>query len=193
MLCSRCHKKPVKARFPAIEPLCENCFCKQMELRIRKDIRINKVFKKDDKILFFDKLSQKVVKGIIKGLPVKSFYKPEFLGAAVNTEKDKELESFVKSNKINKVVVPWTLENEDCSFLEELFFDKERAKNSYIKLFSNVREDEIRLFAKFKGVEFEGIKMNEKLRKLLDDLENKYVDVKFGLRKSVGKLAQDKE
>jgi uncharacterized membrane-anchored protein YjiN (DUF445 family) len=185
MLCSRCHKKPVKARFPAIEPLCENCFCKQIELRIRKDIRVNKAFKKDDRILFLDKLSQKVVKGIIKGLPVKSFYKPEF-----SNEKEKELKSFVKDNKVNKVVIPWTLENEDCSFLEELFFNKKKAKKSYVKLFSNVREDEIRLFAKFKKTKFVGIKMNEKLRKFLDDLEGKYADVKFGLRKSVGKLAE---
>tara|TARA_Y100000310_G_scaffold5667_1_gene6578 strand:+ start:2774 stop:3328 length:555 start_codon:yes stop_codon:yes gene_type:complete len=180
MLCTRCHKKPVKARFPAIESLCESCFCKQIELRIRKDIRINKVFKKDDRILFFDKLSQKVVKGIIKGLPVKSFYKPGLI--------NEKLESFVKDNKVNKVVIPWTLENEDCSFLEELFFGGKRVENNYIKLFSNVREDELRLFAKFKGVEFEGIKMNEKLRKFLDELENKYADVKFGLRRSVAKL-----
>jgi hypothetical protein len=91
---------------------------------------------------------------------------------------------------VNKVVIPWTLENEDCSFLEELFFNKKKAKKSYVKLFSNVREDEIRLFAKFKKTKFVGIKMNEKLRKFLDDLEGKYADVKFGLRKSVGKLAE---
>jgi len=187
MLCSRCNKKPVKARFPGTEPLCENCFCRQIELRIRKYIRLNEVFKKDDNILIFDKLSLFLVKRIIKGLPTKIFLKKEFIDLIANNKKDKKLENFIKDNKINKVVVPWTLDNEICSFLEEIFFDNKN-KIDYIKLFTNVRKEEIRLFAKFRNIKFVGIETNDKLTELLDSLEKKYPDVKFGLRKSTERL-----
>ncbi|MAG08082.1 hypothetical protein CMO89_01305 [Candidatus Woesearchaeota archaeon] len=187
MQCSRCHKKPVKARFPGVEPLCKNCFCRQIELRIRKYVRVNEIFKRDDRILVFDELSLFLVKSIIKGLPVKVFFKSGFMEAVADNKKDKKLADFIKANKVNKVVIPWTLDNEISAFLGEIFYDK-KIKNGYIKLFINVREDEIKLFAKFRKLEFEGIKMDEKLRKELDLLESKYPDVKFGLRRSIDRL-----
>ena len=72
--CFMCGKKP-ETDLKHLRPLCKLCFCRTIEKRIRKYARINKIFKKNDRILVTDNLDHYLVKSMIKDLPVKIFLK----------------------------------------------------------------------------------------------------------------------
>src|SRR3989344_5701744 len=101
MKCYKCNR-PEKVHIAHLRPLCNNCFIKIIEKRIRKYIRINKLIKKNDKLLIKDPLSLYFIKKIIKS-PIK----------IIN-----------KKGKNAKEVIPWSLDDE-CSLFLDLFFNKE--------------------------------------------------------------------
>ena len=141
-------------------------FCKKIEKRIRKDIRINKFFKKDDKIYVQDKLSKFLIDHIIGTLP----------------------KTFVTKEKANKVIIKYTLDDECNDFLEKLLYNKKNPKIKGIKLLRSITDKEALLFAKYNGIEFKPNKKDKKIKEILDKLENLYPQTRFSLLKSIESL-----
>ncbi|MDP7323862.1 MAG: hypothetical protein QF632_03825 [Candidatus Woesearchaeota archaeon] len=175
MLCSKCKKFKVRVEISHLGSLCANCFCKIFEKRIRKSVRIDRVFSKNDRILVSDKLSEYLVKEIIKGMPVKIFFR-------------KLDDDFVKREKINKVVVGWTLDDEVNQFLEKLLFNRKSKEVKYVKLLKSVTDEEVEAFVKIKKIKFSLNEKNEDISEFISVLNEKYDDIKFGLGKSIKKL-----
>ncbi len=167
----------------------ELAFCKKVEKRIRKYVRINKLFRKGDKILVTDKFSMFVVKSIIKDLPVSIVLK----NVKIKGIPDKKVEKIAGKGKINKIVLPWTLEDEVCMFLETFFSKKPDYSmlgvnvGKYVKLFRTIVEDEAIRFAKCKGFEIKPRKQDE-FTKMLDKIEAKHQETRFSLLKSIDAL-----
>ncbi len=142
-------------------------FCKLIEKRIRKDVRINKLFKKNDKIYVKDKLSKFLIDKIIGTLP-KTF---------TNNQK-----------KANRIVVKYTLDDECNDFLEKIFYNKNKKPIRAIKLLRTITDKEALLFAKYNKIEFKPNKKNKKIKEILDQLENSYPQTRYSLSKSIESL-----
>jgi tRNA(Ile)-lysidine synthase TilS/MesJ len=152
--------------------VCKDCFSKIIEKRIRKRIRLNKLFRKGDRILVSDKLSFYLVKKIIKDLPVKLFL-----------EKSKKI-------KVNKLVVKWTLDDKLLDFLESLFFGKKTRKPKQISILDVISDDEAVMFSKINNIKFKPNKKDKNIVGLLNSLEKKYPEMRFSLSKSVSELTK---
>ena len=142
-------------------------FCKNIEKRVRKDIRVNKLFKKNDRIYVRDKLSLVFIDKIIATLP-KTF---------TNNPK-----------KANKMVVKYTLDDECNNFLEKIFYNKKKKIIKGIKLLRTITDKEALLFANYNNIEFKPNKKNKKIKEILDNLEKSYPQTRFSLAKSIESL-----
>jgi hypothetical protein len=142
-------------------------FCKRIEKRVRRDIRINKLFSKDDKIYVKDKLSRFLIDKIIGTLPKK------FVSSA---------------KKANKVVIKYTLDDACNGFLENLFYNKKKVKVKGVMLLRSVTDKEAILFAKYNDIKFVPNKKNKKIKEILDELERSYPQTRFSLSKSISDL-----
>lgn len=185
MKCFKCKKNKAVVDLFYIKNLCKSCFFKIIERRLRKHIRLNKLFKKNDRILIIDNLSFYLVKKIIKDLPVKIFFKE----IPVNSLNNKKIKDYIRNNKINRIVIPWTLDDEISLFLENIFLNKKtRIKKDYIKLLKTVTDKEIILFARLKNIKFRENKKNKEIKEFLDKLEYKHPETKFSLLRSINQL-----
>ncbi len=148
------------------ERLCTPCFLRNIESRVRKELRLTKAVEKNKVLLIKDDLSRYFISSIIS-MPIK----------------------VVKSGRHDKKVLPWTLDDEIEDFLERTFKGRQpkREDKNIIKLFRTVRYKELELFAKLKKIKLEKRKPT-KLGKLLDSLENQHLETKFSLLKSVEEI-----
>jgi len=164
MKCYKCDR-PAKVHIGHLRPLCNNCFIKIIEKRIRKYIRINKLIKKNDKLLIKDPLSLYFIKKIIKS-PIK----------IIN-----------KKGKNAKEIFPWSLDDE-CSLFLDLFFNKnfniKNIENNKIKLFKTITDEELTEFSKIKHIKYKQLKKHRNIN-LLDNLNKKYPDIRFSLLKCI--------
>jgi isochorismate hydrolase len=172
MKCYLCNKtaqiKQQKGR-----AVCNECFTRLIEKRIRKYTRINKLFRPKDKILVIGDLNKYFVESIAKNLPMKLFFRA------------KEDKGLIKKNKINKIIIQWTADDEDNLFLESLFLGKKiKTDKKHISLLKVVTDNESKLFAKIKKLKFKENKKNNDIQKLMDDLERKDPGAKFRLLKN---------
>ena len=183
MKCAKC-KMPAKAKFKHTGNLCQNHFLELIEKRVRKGLRTQKLIKKNDKILFIDNKSKEyyvsnyLLKSIIKNLPVK-----------IDTKKSKKLT--LASAKHNKIIIPWSLDDEAEEFLELIFNKKQPLKfnKKALKLLGNVSEEEIELFAKIKRFKYKKTSKS-KIKQMLDKMENKYPGYKFSLLNSIKQIKE---
>jgi hypothetical protein len=143
-----------------------NVFSQRIEKRIRKDIRINRFFKKDDKIYVNDKLSKLLIEHIIGTLP----------------------KTYTNKKKANKIVIKYTLDDECDNFLNNLLFNKKIKKIEGIKLLRTITDKEALLFAKYNNIKFIPNKKNNQIKNILDKLENLYPQTRFSLLKSIKNL-----
>tara|TARA_B100002003_G_C13848718_1_gene416130 strand:- start:144 stop:587 length:444 start_codon:yes stop_codon:yes gene_type:complete len=141
-------------------------FNKRIEKRIRKDIRINQFFKKDDKIYVNDKLSKFLIEKIIGTLP----------------------KTYTTKEKANKIIIKHTLDDECNNFLNKILFNKKEAKIKGIKLLRTITDKEALLFAKYNNIKFIPNKKNKEIKNILDKLENQYPQTRFSLLKSIESL-----
>lgn len=191
MKCVKC-SKPSKIKVQNLET-CESCFLKIIQKRVRKELRINKLIKKNDKILIIDdgsaeaKLSEYLLKEIIKSLPV-----------TITVKKlSYELGNSVKGD-YNKIIIPWCADKEDEYFLNCIFENKKIKYNghykikdkTYIKLLLLVLEKEVELFAKIKKFNFNKKKQKTVVSEVLDKLEEEYPEIKFSLLKSTKEISK---
>lgn len=145
--------------------LCNRCFCKVIEKRVRKYLRLNKLITKGDKV-YIDS-------------DVCKYFIDKIISFPIEIVKDKK--------KADKVVIPWTLDHEGLSFLGKFFekeFGMEKENKKYVKLFKTIDEKSLFEFCRIKKIKYKKIKDNE-LSKELDKLSKKYPELKYSLGKSV--------
>ncbi len=196
MNCFKCKKKAASIRLGHVPGrLCDGCFLKLIEKRVRKEVRLRKLFSRKDHILILnDKtkeslVSQYLLRSILKHLPV------TFLVFEVENRfniSEKKLKTIVKTDAVNKIVLPWSLEDEVEYFLSKMFgkleFEKPK-KPLRIKLLRNVSDKEIEIFAKIKGFKYKKSKpYNKDIREMLNKLEKKHPEIKFSVLKSFDSL-----
>jgi hypothetical protein len=167
MTCSICKKKESK------EDPCNNCFSRMIEKRIRKNARINKIFRKGDSILVTDDLNEYFIKHIIKDLPV-----------TIHKRKKVD-ETFIKKNKITKIATNWTLDDEAINTLKEFLTAKKTKQNKKTaKLLIVASDKELERFAKIHYIKFEPNKKDNKYGKTIEQMQQKYSDTKEKLYQS---------
>ncbi len=166
MQCIRCRKKPAAINLQHFKNICNDCFCRLIEKRIRKDTRINSFFKKNDVVFVEDSLSEYFLKKILKDLPITITNK--------------------QSKKTNKKIIQSTLDDEIAVFLENIFNNKKNKtnKNNGLSILRTVTDEEAELFAKFKKKNFMKNKKNKNAEYFIQRMEEKYPGSKFGLMKS---------
>jgi hypothetical protein len=147
-------------------------FCERIEKRIRKYVRINKIFSKGDKLIVVGDVCRYLVGSIIKGLPVTIVYRRR-VGEVP---------------KGYRVVMPWTMDDEIVDFLESVFLNKKRKKHGFIKLLVVATDKEIKQFARFKKLEFKENSKNKDIKEFLDKLEEEHPETKHSLLKSVEQI-----
>jgi len=168
MKCYLCNKtakiKQQKGRY-----ICNECFVRLIEKRIRKNTRLNKIFRPKDNVLVLGDLSRYFVESITRDLPIKVFYR--------------------KNKKVNKVVVEWTADDEANLFLEGLFSGKKiKQDKKHVKLLRVITDREARLFAKIKKLKFKENKKNNDIQKFIDELEKRDTGAKHGLLRNADML-----
>lgn len=168
MKCERCGKKAI-TELKHFGRLCRNCFLRSIGKRVRKNIRANKIFRKDDKILVNDKLSLYFVNTIIKDLPKEVCYKKN-------------------NKKINKIIVQRTMDDEISAFLTSVFLNKDFKKNKYESILNVITDQEALLFSELKKIPFKINQKNKEIKNILNKLEIRYPETKFSLLKSAEKL-----
>ena len=165
MKCYLCSKK-AKIQQQKGRAVCDECFCRLIEKRIRKYTRLNKIFRPKDKILVKGRLSRYFIESITKNLPIK-----------------------IVNKKSNKVVVDWTADDEANLFLEELFLGKKNKQDKkQVKLLKVITDKEAKLFAKIKKLKFKENKKNKDIQKFIDELEKKDLGAKYRLLKNFDML-----
>jgi|TARA_B100002003_G_C14142063_1_gene549100 hypothetical protein len=142
-------------------------FCSRIEKRIRKNIRINKIFSKGDKIYVKDKLSKYFIDKIIGTMPKTFVTNPK---------------------KATKVIIKYTLDDECNDFLEHFMFGQKRKSVKGIKLLKSITDKEALLFAKYNNIKFTTNKKDKKVTDILDELERSYPQTRFSLLKSIESL-----
>ena len=152
-------------------------------------------------VLVIGEFANKVIKDIVKGLPLK-----------IRITEDKEFNNDPKSfmerlkkdeNEYDKIILPWTAEHECCLFLEQMtnknadfsllgnIINMQKISSQpqkYIKLFRPLQEQELEIFAAAKGFSFQRRK-KDMYTKILDTMDSKYPESRFSLLKSIDSLA----
>ena len=147
-----------------------------IEKRVKKDIRLNNLFKKGEKVLVIDDntkesfLTLYLLKKITKGLDLK-----------IDVKKD-----VGDSEKYDKILLPADADDVAEEFMLKITQNKEKKKVPKTILFlKSVLDSEVAECAKELGYECK----NEKDESyLLDKIEAKYPGSKFGFLKSVKML-----
>ena len=159
--------------------LCSKCFAEVIEKRVRKSLRQHDWLKPKDKVLVIDDNSLKskasiyLLKSIFKGQPFNLSFKKGSIKSA-----DKLAKGY------DKAIIPWNMDDEVEQHLDALFNNKKIKKTRFIKLLSNVSDEEIDYFARINKIKGRK-KAKTGLGKKIDALENRYPGSKFGLQKSL--------
>ncbi|MBT7902443.1 hypothetical protein HN587_01170 [Candidatus Woesearchaeota archaeon] len=182
--CSICEKKP----FQQLDDknLCKKCFVSILERKIKKSTRNSNKLQKETKVLLFDSISEHIIKDVIK-LPLNitikklSFFKIKSLK---EINKNTQLKEFIKKNEIQKVIIPWTQDDEVELFLSNWFEDKKNElPQKFVKLFLPISDVALNTYCKLKEIQFTPTKRKE-LSKRIDLFEKKYPGTKNSITKS---------
>lgn len=185
MACMNCKRKAV-VKFANLEA-CEACFSEIIEKRIRKEIRLNKLIEKDDRILVIDdgsaeaKLTSYLLPRILKQLPVK-----------IAIEKKKySIGENIKCPE-NKIIIPWNAEKEAAYLLDSIFKNKKTpflghfsiGKKRYVKMMLPLLHEEAKAMTSIKGIKFKDKKEESYSEKILSSFEKEYTETKFSMLRS---------
>ena len=130
-----------------------------IEKKVRKNIRINKLLNPKDKILVIGEVSKFFIKKIVKDPKIKILYRK-----IIN-------KNTIKDNKINKVI------NEKClddNIKDKLnfFFTGHNNKTTEISIFNNILTKDLEIFAKKNKLSF--IRPKDDIDIFLDKLEARH-------------------
>lgn len=176
--------------------LCSKHFMENIEARIRKEMRLKELIKKDDVLVINDPICMFFIKKVMKGMPLKII------------KSEKGVGKFLRDGKRVKFVLPWTLDDEILSFLIDFFGEKaegiEMKKKtdslkeglSEIKPLKAIKEDELITFAKLAKVKFKKKKRTareEEIKKAIEKIDKRHQETKFSLLRSIGEIKNLKE
>lgn len=166
----KCHicSKQAKIPFPNGN-LCQNCFLGMLINRIKKDTKLNNPFKKDEKVLVFGKITEWFLRKI--DIPLKI------------TETNKSYDRVKNLNKYDKVVIPWTADDEANSFYSQMTSKNPSFKENkrLVKLFRTILGDELIKASKILKM---NIRINKKSKEI-NKIHKKFEHSIFGLKKSL--------
>jgi hypothetical protein len=191
-LCDICNNnRSIKKLDFMTQKCCKSCFCRIVEKRIRKNIRVNKLFKSNDSVFVYDNSSvnSKIIIYIMNMLKEKM----PFVLTIKKEISSKDL------NENHKIILP--INSDDCSddFLTKLFSSKfslndyfkncfeinsttDLLNNKIVLILDVLSEIECFYFAKYKNL----IDSNFKLKKhILDLFDNVYPETKHSIKKSI--------
>ncbi|MEE9525333.1 MAG: hypothetical protein V3V78_01880, partial [Candidatus Woesearchaeota archaeon] len=131
--------------------------------------RINKLFKKNDKLIVRGAVNKYFVESMLGGLPIKIYS---------------------KKVKGGKEIIEWTMDDETTEFVKAVFLNKKVGKSKGIKLLKVLTDTEVEKFAKIKKLKFKANKKDKDVQKFLDDIEEKHPNIKYNLVKNIGKLKE---
>ncbi|MFH0874440.1 MAG: hypothetical protein V1859_00755 [archaeon] len=191
MLCEKCKKKTI---IKSTYKYCDECFLEIAEKRIRKEIRLNNLIKKNDNLLFIDSenylthISVFFIKRILKGMPYhcditkSKFYQKKF------SEKSKTIA------KHNVIVLPICLDYECEQFLGSFMEGKnpghignyKKGKLMLIKpLLCLTREECERIALILYKKKPKKEQKKSEISSFLDSLEKAHPETKHSLLKSI--------
>lgn len=170
--------------------ICQICFVHIIEKKVRKEIRINKLFKKNEKVLFLLDGSEKaevlkyLIKKIIKNPAIKFSYKKIKIFYIE--------EEYDKNNEYDKILVPWCIENEIEYYLSGIFTFKDQSKllhGKIIKPLIGISRKDINNFAKIKKLQFKKSQiLYPDIEKMIDKLEKRYPGTKSSILKTIKEI-----
>ena len=175
MQCVKCKKE---ALFQLQEWYCASCFCLVIEKRVKKYIRTNALFAKNDLLYVAGELGAHVLREVIQGLPVEMFVLEE-------AEAVKKWSASCNA----KLILPWTMDKELAGFLKDIFHGMiiHEPHARIIKIFLPITEPELKKYAELKHLpcpeENKGSIID-----ILNQLEAKYPSSKYSLAKSMETL-----
>ncbi len=171
MKCFKCSQE-AKVNYPNGD-LCADCFLDVLYKRVKKEIRTEHPFKKNENVLVFSKLAKVFLEKAIENLPLHITEAKEKYGQDI----------FGKDfSEYDKVVIPWTADDEANIFFEELSiqspdFKKLGHTQKIIKIFKPLLDKEVAQAAHMLNLEFETAPKH----KLIETIHKKYPSALFGL------------
>jgi len=184
MKCFRC-KKTSEFRLDN-KYSCKRCFCDVIEKRVRKELRINKLLVKNDKVLILDDSSpgSSVVKYLINNIIKDPTIK-------IDMKKVNKIELSGDYKDYDKVIVPFVMDDEIVSYLDSYFNNNNKSKekeDKFVMPLIVLRSDEVLNFAETKKLVFKKSKRsNDDIKKMVDNLEKKYPGTYNSIFKTIRK------
>lgn len=174
----KCLKCPKEAAIPYPNGnLCQECFIEMLVSRIKKEIRSEQPFNKNEKVLIFGRLTEAMFHKVIENLPL---------------DVTRAISDYNPSNgypEYDKVVIPWTADDEAALFYKELTksdpdFEKIGQSKGIVKLFKSILDKELKQAAKILDIVFIPNAKDQDLEKI----NKKYPSSNFGLVKSAAEF-----
>ena len=190
MKCVQCGKRKATVFLAHLNHVCLNCAVHLIEKRIRKYVRMNRLIQRNDIIWTTDALAEKITKGIVQDMPVKWLKRKEKVENILKmTKKVKEC---IKKNRIQKIIIPWTADDEAAAFLKRALENSPRKEmdRRIVPLLVRVTDQEAAILSKYHKAAFSPNKGNEEIKSMLDRMEERYPETKFSLLKSAEKIRE---
>jgi hypothetical protein len=184
--CNQCGRKTTGNRYVDKE-LCDSCYTALIERVVRKHIRLEGCIKKGAMILAIDDVTEYLLHRILN-MPVEIIKKSSaslglkqlgqvFSGTPL-------LNSAIEKDNIDVIVVPWTLDDETESFLEQILFKKKSINDSpkILKLLYPVSRKDVAAFCRIRNIKYKSPKNSDSLD-FVEAMEQKYPGTKNALLK----------
>ena len=167
MKCYKCSTNEAEIEYPNGK-LCKNCFLDIIYKRIEKDIK-QQPFKKGEKVLVFGQLTHSILSKINK------------IDIDV-IERNHEYTKSMDISQFNKVVIPWTADDEAEAFYESITSPEPTFEENLkiVKLFRSLSDEEVLQTAKILCIEHPQKNRNPDIERI----RKKYQSSMFGLAKS---------
>ncbi|MBI5398689.1 hypothetical protein HZB03_04460 [Candidatus Woesearchaeota archaeon] len=198
-VCQHCVSKHAKNTL-ADKCLCDSCFAALCERKLRRNLR-NYDLKRDEQVLFLEDTSSKAL-GHLTHIPLKlttAMLSNAELSAAALFDAG-IIDRHLKEHAAQRIVVPWTMDDENEKFLREILTYKKghRKDNTQkfqeknlIKLFAPLSRTETQQYCTIKKIPYSGqIHKSNTLGKMLDAFEKKYPGTKTSIAQSAKDLRQ---
>jgi len=130
--------------------------------RIRKQIRQTGKFKKDEKVLAEDEISEHFLKNMHVEI--------------------------VKNGEYDKKVKTWTADDEINSFFMNMISGKADEDKKLVKIFTCVTDEELEKYCKLNKIMFKRREKDQAVQKFVDDISLKHTDSKHKIIKSLERL-----
>jgi tRNA(Ile)-lysidine synthase TilS/MesJ len=196
MKCSFCRNESVYFRKNEGHHYCKNHFIKNIEKRVKKTIRINELIENEDRITADSEILLFLLNKIFNSNPKIKIFACD-LGKETNTKKNETLLKKMRKLKLTKNAVSHNLDDECQRIIMTILkgnlsgLDNLTTKKivPIICPLINIPEKELKFYAKISGIPFSpkkyfystDNKLNEQIRKFLNDLDEISPGIKYNL------------